>query len=99
MLRHSFGTNVAAHGGTADVLKELLGHAWISSSEVYLHPSPERLRTVVERAPHPERRETDSELLEQRQPVPSRSGSPEQRDRCAAYRFAVRLSGRGRLEG
>lgn len=32
MLRHSFATNVAEHGGTADVLKELLGHAWISSS-------------------------------------------------------------------
>jgi site-specific recombinase XerD len=53
MLRHSFATNVAEHGGTADVLKELLGHASISSSEVYLHPSPERLRTVVERVPAP----------------------------------------------
>jgi len=53
MLRHSFATNIAAHGGTADVLKELLGHAWISSSEVYLHPSPERLRAVVERVPAP----------------------------------------------
>jgi integrase/recombinase XerD len=53
MLRHSFATNVAEHGGTADVLKELLGHAWISSSEVYLHPSPERLRAVVERVPGP----------------------------------------------
>lgn len=53
MLRHSFATNIAEHGGTADVLKELLGHAWISSSQVYLHPSPERLRAVVERVPGP----------------------------------------------
>lgn len=53
MLRHSFATNMAAHGSTADVLKELLGHAWISSSEVYLHPSPERLRAAVERVPAP----------------------------------------------
>jgi site-specific recombinase XerD len=53
MLRHSFGTNIAAHGGTADVIKELLGHAWISSSEVYLHPSPERLRAVVGSVPAP----------------------------------------------
>jgi site-specific recombinase XerD len=51
MLRHSFATNIAEHGGTADVLKELLGHAWISSSEIYLHPSPERLRAVVEQVP------------------------------------------------
>lgn len=49
----SFATNVAEHGGTADVLKELLGHACISSSEVYLHPSPERLRAVIERVPGP----------------------------------------------
>lgn len=55
MLRHSFATNVAEHGGTADVLKELLGHAWTSSSEVYLHPSPERLRAGVERVPTPRR--------------------------------------------
>jgi integrase/recombinase XerD len=53
MLRHSFATNVAEAGGTADELRELLGHAWVSSSQVHLHPSPERLRTVVERIPSP----------------------------------------------
>lgn len=53
MLRHSFGTNVAEAGGTVDELRELLGHAWVSSSQVYLHPSPERLRAAVERVPSP----------------------------------------------
>ena len=61
MLRHSFATSVAAAGGTADELRELLGHAWVSSSQVYLHPSPDRLRVAVERVPSPRtgRTETD----------------------------------------
>lgn len=53
MLRHSFATDIAAAGGTADELRELLGHAWISSSQVYLHPSPDRLRAAVDRVPSP----------------------------------------------
>lgn len=53
MLRHSFATGIAAAGGTADELRELLGHAWISSSQVYLHPSPDRLRAAVDRVPSP----------------------------------------------
>jgi integrase/recombinase XerD len=53
MLRHSFGTSVVAAGGTLDELKELLGHAWLTSSEPYLHPSPEGLRSAVERVRSP----------------------------------------------
>ena len=61
MLRHSFATGIAAAGGTADELRELLGHAWISSSQIYLHPSPDRLRAAVHRVPSPrsDRAETD----------------------------------------
>jgi integrase/recombinase XerD len=53
MLRHAMATSVVAAGGTLDELKELLGHAWLTSSEPYLHPSPERLRTAVERVASP----------------------------------------------
>lgn len=53
MLRHSFATNVVEAGGTVDELAELMGHAWVSSSQVYLHPSPDRLREVVRRVPSP----------------------------------------------
>lgn len=49
MFRHAFGTNIAASGSTLDELKELLGHAYISSSQIYLHPSEERLRAAVDR--------------------------------------------------
>lgn len=53
MLRHGFGTNLAASGSTLDEIKELLGHAFVTSSQVYLHPSPERLRSAVERVISP----------------------------------------------
>jgi site-specific recombinase XerD len=46
-------TNVAAAGGTLDEIRELLGHAAITSSQVYLHPSPDRLREAVDRVELP----------------------------------------------
>jgi integrase/recombinase XerD len=54
-LRHGFATNVAAAGGTLDEIRELLGHAFVTSSQVYLHPTPSRLRDAIERVqlPHP----------------------------------------------
>jgi site-specific recombinase XerD len=52
-LRHSMATNVAAAGGTLDEICELLGHAAITSSQVYLHPSPDRLRDAVDRVELP----------------------------------------------
>jgi integrase/recombinase XerD len=48
-LRHSFASNVAASGATLDEIKDLLGHAFVTSSEVYLHPAPDRLRQAVNR--------------------------------------------------
>ena len=36
-------------GRTLDEAQRLLGHAAISSTQVYLHPSEERLRAAVER--------------------------------------------------
>ena len=36
-------------GATLDEAQRLLGHASISSTQVYLHPSEERLRAAVER--------------------------------------------------
>ncbi|CAG7642886.1 Tyrosine recombinase XerC [Rhodococcus opacus] len=48
-LRHGFASNVLDAGGSIDEVQELLGHASISSSQVYVHPAPERLRAAVER--------------------------------------------------
>jgi len=52
-LRHAFGSNLADAGGTLDEIAALLGHASMSSSQVYLHPDPARLRDAVERVPSP----------------------------------------------
>ncbi|MEY9861009.1 site-specific recombinase XerD [Catenulispora sp. GAS73] len=53
LLRHRFATNIAEGGGTLDEIQLLLGHAAITSSQVYLHPSPQRLRAAVDRVASP----------------------------------------------
>jgi len=52
-LRHAFGSSVADAGNGIDVVASLLGHAWASSSQVYVHPDPARLREAVDRVPSP----------------------------------------------
>lgn len=52
-LRHAFGSNLADAGGRLDEIAELLGHRSMSSSQVYLHPDPARLRRAVEAVPTP----------------------------------------------
>jgi site-specific recombinase XerD len=44
---------VADAGGGIDVIASLLGHASVSSSQVYVHPDPARLREAVQRVPSP----------------------------------------------
>ena len=52
-LRHAFGSNLADAGSGVDEVAELLGHASVSSSQVYLHPDPARLREAIERVLSP----------------------------------------------
>jgi integrase/recombinase XerD len=52
-LRHAFGSNAADAGCGIDVVAELLGHSSVSSSQVYVHPDPGRLRAAVEAVPSP----------------------------------------------
>jgi site-specific recombinase XerD len=52
-LRHAFGSGLMDAGGAIDEVAELMGHVWASSSQVYLHPDPARLRAAVDRVPRP----------------------------------------------
>jgi site-specific recombinase XerD len=48
MLRHSFASEVAAATKDPAIVKELLGHASVSSSDVYLHARWEDMRAAVD---------------------------------------------------
>ncbi len=58
VLRHSFATHLSNHGAELNAIKELLGHANLAATQVYMHNSIERLREVYEKA-HPKGEEEE----------------------------------------
>jgi integrase len=52
-MRHAFASNVLDAGGALEEAQDLLGHAAITSTQVYAHPDPGRLRAAVDAVPGP----------------------------------------------
>jgi len=58
VLRHSFATHLSDNGADLNAIKALLGHTSLAATQIYMHNSIEKLKSVYEKA-HPKAKMDD----------------------------------------
>jgi integrase/recombinase XerC len=62
-LRHTFATQLLDNGADLNAIKELLGHADLSATQVYTHTSIEQMKKTYEKA-HPKAKKSNSNKID-----------------------------------
>ena len=52
ILRHTFATHMLDNGADLMAIKDMLGHSSLSSTQIYTHLQPEKIKKIYKQA-HP----------------------------------------------